>query len=298
MIWGGSTSVTKRFRSTRLISTSSSPTDQITDHAIDFVERNQKQPFFLYLAYNAPHYPLEAPFDLVKKYRNPKRFYDDGLFAIYAAMVEQMDTGIGRVMAALDRLSLAENTLVIFCSDNGPSAEWSSYGLAGADISNGPLREHKFSHHEGGVRVPFIARWPGKIPAGATQAGPAITMDILPTLLDAAKISTSDDHQLHGTSILPLLQGKPFDTDRALFWETRGNGAALQGKWKLVHQYWNEQPFLYDLENDLSEEHDLAAKHPEITAKLLKQHKHWRETHYPNPLSRAKKKSSYAFPTK
>ncbi len=273
-------------------------TDQITDHAIDFVERNQNQPFFLYLAYNAPHYPLEAPFDLVKKYRHPKRFYDDGLFAIYAAMVEQLDTGIGRVMATLDRLSLAENTLVIFCSDNGPSAEWNSYGLAGANISNGPLREHKFSHHEGGVRVPFIARWPGHIPAAATQTGPAITMDIMPTILEAAKISPSADNEVHGKSMLPLLSGQPEESERTLFWENRNNGAVLRGRWKLVHQYWNERPYLYDLDNDLSEEHDLSAEHPKITAELLEQHRRWRETYYPSALGRVTRKSPYAFPSK
>jgi len=278
-------------------------TDQITDHAIDFVERNAEQPFFLYLAYNAPHYPLEAPFELVKKYRKTDRFYDDGLFAIYAAMVEQMDTGIGRVMATLDRLSLAENTLVIFCSDNGPSAETHSYGLDGANISNGPLREQKFSHHEGGVRVPFIARWPGHIPAAKTEKGPAITMDLLPTILEAAKITPSAadyEHpwEIDGKSIMPLLKGRPQESERTLFWENNQNGAVLQGKWKLVHQYWNEQPHLYDLENDLSEQHDLAAEHPELTAKLMELHRQWREKHYQHPGRRTERKDSYYFPSK
>ncbi len=278
-------------------------TDRITDQAIEFVEDQQKgnaldQPFFLYLAYNAPHYPLEAPFELVKKYRKQDRFHDEGLFAIYAAMIEQLDTGIGRVMETLDRLSLADDTLVVFCSDNGPSPESHSYGLAGADISNGPLREHKFSHHEGGMRVPFIARWPGHIPAGATRTGPAITMDIMPTILDATEISPPVGAAMNGTSLLPLLRGESFDTERPLFWENRQNGAVLRGQWKLVHQYWNEQPHLYDLENDLSEEHDLAAEHPKITAELLELHRQWRKANYSNPQSRSSRKSSYSFPSK
>src|SRR5690606_10949180 len=105
-------------------------TDRITDKALEFIQEEQDGPFFLYLAYNAPHYPLEAPASLVYKYT--RKFEEEGLFAIYAAMVEQMDVGIGRILDKLDSLGLAENTLVVFCSDNGPSPELNSYGLPGA----------------------------------------------------------------------------------------------------------------------------------------------------------------------
>src|SRR5215212_4309350 len=164
-------------------------TDQLTDKAVEYLREaaTVERPMFLYLAYNAPHYPLEAPADLVGKYR--RRFPDRGLFALFAAMVDRLDTGIGRVLATLDELKMAANTLVIFTSDNGPSAEITSYGPEGADFSNGPLRGFKFATHEGGIRVPFIARWPGKLPAGAVRDTPAIMMDVLPTLLDAARVT-------------------------------------------------------------------------------------------------------------
>ena len=144
-------------------------TDELATRAIASLRRDaaEAKPFFHYLAFNAPHYPLEAPFELVSKYR--KRFPDRGLFAIYAAMVEHLDTALGRIFAALDELHLAENTLVVFMSDNGPTAELNSYGPEGADFSNGPHRGYKFGTTEGGLRVPFLARWPGKIPAGTVH---------------------------------------------------------------------------------------------------------------------------------
>jgi hypothetical protein len=118
-------------------------TDHITRYALEFIQLQKGNPFFLHVAYNAPHYPLEAPAELVYKYRN--RFRDQGLFAIYAAMIERLDYGVGKILHALDSLGLSENTLVVICSDNGPSAEPRSYGLAGARRSAGPLRDHKFS---------------------------------------------------------------------------------------------------------------------------------------------------------
>ena len=178
-------------------------TDQLAAKAVEFIRRDAaaEKPFFLYLAFNAPHYPLEAPFELVQKYR--RLFPDRGLFALYAAMVERLDTGIGQVLATLDELKLAQNTLVVFTSDNGPSAELNHYGPEGADDSNGPLRGYKVGLTEGGLRVPFLARWPGKIPAGTVSAGPAITMDLLPTLLDAAGVKPAAYSMLKTADYLP-----------------------------------------------------------------------------------------------
>lgn len=271
-------------------------TDRITEKAIGFIEEQQRSPFFLYVAYNAPHYPLEAPAALVYKYRS--RYPKDGLYAIYAAMVEQMDHGIGRILKTLDSLSLSKNTLVVFCADNGPSAEPKSYGLPGARISAGPLRDHKFSTHEGGIRVPFIARWSGKIPAGVVRDDVAIMMDLMPTFLEACGINLPADKksELHGTSILPLLQNKPFRNDRTLHWEDQYNMAVRRGDWKLMHRFYEEKPYLYNIKHDIGEHHNVADKYPKIVAQLQAAHEAWKKQCYPNPIPHTTQRSNYVFP--
>ena len=269
-------------------------TDTLTDQAVAYLRNHPREqgPLFLYLAYNAPHYPLEAPAELVYKYR--RRFPKDGLFAVYAGMVEQMDTGIGRVLATLDELGIAKDTLVVFTSDNGPSAEPNAYGPDGANLSNGPLREYKFSMHEGGIRVPFVARWPGRIPAGTVRHEPVVTMDLMPTFLEAAGVAAKPE--MHGRSALPLLTGGSFHRPEALHWETLHNAGVLRGEWKLVYQYWAKRPFLYRLENDIGEKNDISEKHPEVVKELMALHETWKARHYPNPIPRATSLSSYMFP--
>ena len=271
-------------------------TDLLTAKAIEYLRRDVRadRPLFMYLAYNAPHYPLEAPAELVYKYR--RRFADRGMFAVYAAMVEHMDLAIGRMLTTLDDLKITDNTLVIFTSDNGPSAEPNSYGPDGADFSNGILRGFKFGTHEGGIRVPFIARWPGRLPPGAVRDAPAITMDILPTLMDAAQQKPAPDQEVHGSSILPLLRGETFARQGALHWENQQNAAVLAGDWKLVHRYWLKQPLLYRLTDDPGEDRDLAPQYPEKVSELLALHEQWKARHYPNPVPREMKRSSYIFP--
>jgi arylsulfatase A-like enzyme len=271
-------------------------TDELAAKAVEIIRRDAaaQQPFFLYLAFNAPHYPLEAPFELVSKYR--KRFPDRGLFAIFAAMVDRLDTGIGRVLAALDELKISENTLVVFTSDNGPSAELNAYGPEGADYSNGPLRGYKFGTTEGGTRVPFLARWPGKIPAGAVRPTPAITMDILPTLLAAAQIKPAANHEIHGTSLLPLLRGEPFARNGALHWENQQNYAILDGDWKLIRRAWEKHARLYRPAEDIGEDHDLAAKNPAKVAELTDRHVAWKKRYYPNPIPPVAKRTLGNFP--
>jgi arylsulfatase A-like enzyme len=270
-------------------------TDALTSRAVQYVRDHDRSrgPLFLYLAYNAPHYPLEAPAELISKYR--RRFADRGFFAVYAAMVEQLDTGIGRVLTALEERGLTENTLIVFTSDNGPSAEPPGPGVEAAEASNGPLREYKFSTHEGGLRVPFLAKWPGRIPAGAVRHEVGVTMDLLPTFLAVAGVTPAAGHEIHGTSLLPLLRGEPFSRAGAIHWETSLNAAVLRGDWKLVHQYW-QPPRLYRVAEDIGEERDLAAQHPETVAELLALHDAWRMRHYPNPIPRELKRSNYAFP--
>jgi arylsulfatase A-like enzyme len=271
-------------------------TDALTDVAIEDLKKflDGQHPLFLYLAYNAPHYPLEAPAELVYKYR--RRFPNDGLFAIYAAMVERLDQGIGRVLATLDELKMTDDTIVVFNSDNGPSAEPNAYGPAGADISNGPLREHKFSTHEGGIRVPFIARWPGHFPAGSVRHEAAVTMDLMPTFLEAAQVKDTDKIEQHGQSLLAFLGGGPLKRNVALHWETQQNAATLLGEWKLVQRFWLRQPQLYRISEDTGEDHDLAAQYPEKVRELMRLHEHWKTRYKPKPLPRETTLSHYRFP--
>jgi len=272
-------------------------TDVLTDKAVEYLRAHDRRtgPLFLYLAYNAPHYPLEAPADLIAKYRG--RFRDRGFFAIYAAMVEQLDTGIGRVLAALQELGLADNTLVVFTSDNGPSAEPPGAGPEGAEFSNGPLRGYKFWTHEGGIRVPFLARWPGRIPAGTVRSDVGVTMDLLPTLLEAAAVIPAPDHEIHGISLLPMLRGGSVRRPGPLHWENMYNAAVLDGEWKLVQRFCEPHPFLYRVAEDIGEDHDLAAQYPAKVAELLAKHAEWKSRHYPNPIPRETKFSSYIFPS-
>jgi arylsulfatase A-like enzyme len=271
-------------------------TDQLAAKAVEFIRRDSAagKPFFLYLAFNAPHYPLEAPAELVYKYR--KQFPDRGLFAIYAAMVEQLDTGIGRVLAVLDELKVAENTLVLFTSDNGPTAEANSYGPEGADYSNGPHRGYKFGLTEGGLRVPFLARWPGHIPAGLVSAAPALTMDLMPTLLEAAGLAPLPNQEIHGRSMLSVLRGKKVAARGPLFWENQQNYAVLDGEWKLVRRNWEKGPRLYRPLEDIGEDRNLAAENPQKVAELEALHTAWKAKYYPKPVTPMAKRPLTQFP--
>ena len=183
-------------------------TDRLTDEAIKFIRLNRDKPFFLTLAHWAPHVPLEAKPELVEKY---KRKPGDGLQnnPVYAAMIESLDQSVGKIMLTLDEMNLTENTLVIFHSDNG------GFALA---TSNKPLRGSKGNLYEGGIRVPFIARWPGTIEAGTTSHEPVIGVDLFPTFLEITGISR-DSFKLDGTSILPILEGTEQKLEReAIYW--------------------------------------------------------------------------------
>jgi arylsulfatase A-like enzyme len=270
-------------------------TDKITDHAIDFIDKNRKGPFFLYLAYNAPHWPLEAPQELIDKY---KTVFDNEQFAIYAAMVERMDVGIGRVFDSLREMKIDQNTFVVFMSDNGPTAEGFSgkgYGLQGAKVSAGPLREHKFSTFEGGIRVPAIAWWPGHIANGSFTDKVACTMDIFPTYMDILKADPGTE--LHGASMMPLLKGKNKDIHKVLHWEDALMWAVQKGKWKLVGRFWEPAPYLFDLTNDIGEQTDLASKFPKVVKELTVLHKEWQRKNYPDPFPRQTEgRPAYHFP--
>ncbi len=240
--------------------------DLFTREALDFLRRHRSHPFFLYLAYTTPHannelgqhgleVPTDAPYSKEDWPQNEKNF---------AAMVTRLDADIGKVLALLKQLKLDRNTLVLFSSDNGPHRE------GGQDPtffhSSGPLRGIKRDLYEGGIRVPTIARWPGRIKARSVSDHAGAFWDFLPTAAELAGVSPPPG--LDGISFLPALLGKPQRKHDYLYWEFHERGfsqAVRMGDWKAVRRTGLASPIeLYDLTTDLGEQHDLAAEHPEI----------------------------------
>lgn len=250
-------------------------TDAIADEAVAFLERTSDQPFFCYVPFNAPHYPMHAPRHYVDRFPD---LPDDR--RIMAAMIAAMDDGVGRVLACLDRLGLAEDTIVFFSSDNGPSAESRNW-LDGEEISytggsTGGLRGHKGSLFEGGIRVPSIITWPAGLPRGTTVDQPTLMMDLVPTLLEATGVSGgSQPDEMDGTSVLDALRGSQTPGVRDICWQYETQAAVRRQHWKLVRNpsdRLGEDPQageqLFDLSADHQETTDLAASHPELVESL------------------------------
>ncbi len=242
-------------------------TDMCTQEAITFIKSNKTKPFFLYLAYTNPHSPLIVP--SLGRYADETWNEDN---KTYAAMVTNLDEGIGQVMQTLKDEGLDKDTVVFFCSDNGPRSSDSRRYQDVAEFfdSNGPLRGYKMDFYEGGIRVPAIVRWPGKVAAGVTSDAVWYFADFLPTTAEIAGAKTPD--AIDGISILPTLLGKPQETaDRFLYWELlekKFEQAVRWRNWKAV-RYDMEKTFeLYDLATDVGEQHDVAANHPEVVAHI------------------------------
>jgi arylsulfatase A-like enzyme len=252
-------------------------TDAFAREAVDFVRRHQTRPFFLYLAFNAVHLPLEAtPSTLAEFAAIP-----DERHRTYAAMAWAMDQAVGRVLEALRSSGQEDDTLIFFLSDNGGRPDWTT-------ASNLPLRGVKGTLLEGGIRVPFIVRWSGKIPAGTVYEQPVIQLDIVPTVLAAAGIEISPRDELDGVDLMPYFTGKSESAPHAaLCWRSGSQMAIRQGNWKAV-RYDPSEPGLpeervtptrlYDLEKDGGEEHDLAAAYP---AKVRELEDLWNEWNRP-----------------
>ena len=238
-------------------------TDLITARARRFVEQNASKPFFLEVAYNAAHWPFQEP-DRATRSLNNGAFQGPAdsvpaTRAQYVAMMERADRGVGEILATLDRLGLAANTLVIFTNDNG--GEWLS--------SNAPLFHRKDTLWEGGIRVPLIMRWPGHTRAGVTMARPGITMDLTRTILAATGAPVPPDARLEGEDLLspaPRAAG----AERSLFWRIATAGrqqrAVRRGSWKLLVD--NDDLMLFDVARDVGERTDLAARHPALVREL------------------------------
>lgn len=278
--------------------------DWLTDRAVDFVTRHKDQPFFLYLPHFGVHSPHEAKKELIAKFKD-KPAAGGHHDPTYAAMIASVDESVGRLMATLKELKLEEKTLVIFSADNGGVGGYQAAGIgkANAITDNAPLRGGKGMLYEGGVRVAFMARWPGVIKEGTTSSTPFISVDLFPTLLDVAGVSPPKQ-TLDGKSILPVLKsdGK-LSIDRPLFWHFPGYlgagmntwrttpaGAIRRGDWKLLEFFEDGHLELYNLAKDLGQKNDLATAEPERVKSLHNELIAWRkEVNAPMPTPNREK---------
>jgi arylsulfatase A-like enzyme len=285
-------------------------TDIFTNRAVQFLQRRRDQPFFLHVAYNSIHtlvhevpdrylrkfglkpFPKYDPktmgkyVDYYDKYAQLGAISDEQMRKYYLANLACLDDNIGRLLDALDRLRLTENTLLVFFSDNG--------GTQHGGGNNRPLRATKSTTFEGGIRVPFMMRWPGRLPPGKTYSYRISTLDVLPTCLDAGGIPLQASAALDGQSFLQAVSnGAPSPTEhRPLFWLFRGRWAVLSGDWKLVrcsdpggppaHQILYDgdpadaKPALFNLKTDPSERHDVSQENPAVVEQLTRLFEDWR----------------------
>ncbi len=257
-----------------------------TDKAIEFMEQKKQEPFFLYLSHHSVHIKLEAPEDLVNKYKKKPKPPTGVNNPVYAAMVEHLDTHTGRILKKLDDLDLAERTIVIFFSDNGGLREaYGGYrGKRQIVSTNAPLRDEKGTVYEGGVREPLIVRWPGVVKPGTTCSVPVTSVDFYPTFLEIVGARGDPKHALDGETILPLLRQTGTLERDAIYWHyphyhhSRPAGAIREGDWKLIEFFEAGQLELYNLKRDIGEKNNLAAKMPEKAADLQQKLAKWRKS--------------------
>lgn len=269
--------------------------DVISRKALDFIRRHKDEPFFCYVPFTIPHVEILAPEDSVRPYRgkfpeipflDPKKHYADQPEprAVFAGMINHLDKSVGRIVGLLKELEIDENTILFFTSDNGPQIG------AGTDPqffnAAGELRGFKGDLYEGGIRVPMIVRWPGKIEAGALNDHLWYFPDVMPTLAELAEATDKLPEDIDGISVAPTLLGRSQIAHEALYWEidkvkytaderVRGHlvpgeykQAARMGKWKAVRQSPGEPLELYQLDDDPAEIHDVSMRHPEIVKML------------------------------
>jgi len=267
--------------------------DFLTDRAVEFIEKHRQEPFFLYLPHFAVHSPHEAKEELIAHFK-PKPPVGGHNSPVYAGMIASVDQSVGRVLAQIDHLQLAQRTLVIFTSDNGGVGGYERAGLPSTKgiTDNAPLRGGKGMLYEGGIREPYVFRWKGTI-APASRCDLAInSVDLYPTLLEVAGVPRPAGVVLDGVSYLPLLTGgdSRVFVDRALYWHFPGYlggggpdawrttpaGAIHQGDYKLLEFFEDGHLELYDLKNDLGEEHNLATQRPELAQQLHEKLVAWR----------------------
>ncbi|MBM3883705.1 MAG: N-acetylgalactosamine 6-sulfate sulfatase [Verrucomicrobia bacterium] len=264
--------------------------DDLTDRALEFIESNQRRPFFCYLPYNTPHSPMQVPdrfyqkfaqADLDLRHRNPN-LEDLAFTRVALAMCENIDWNVGRALRRLDELKLTDNTIVVYFSDNGPNSwRW-----------NGGMKGRKGSTDEGGVRSPLLIRWPGRIPAGTRVPQIAGAIDLLPTLAELAGIPVAHRLPLDGRSLKPLLTGSAPDwPDRMIFSHWGGRVSVRTQRYRLDHE-----GKLFDLETDPGQDRDLAKDRPAEAARLAGAVQSWREEMLPG-LAKDDRPFTVGYPT-
>jgi arylsulfatase A-like enzyme len=264
--------------------------DWLTDRSVDFIRRHKDQPFFLYLPHFAVHQPLQAKSDLIAKFKGKPAVGGQGN-PTYAAMIYSVDESVGRVLAVLDELKLADSTVVIFSGDNGGVGGYARDGIKGGEITdNAPLRNGKGSLYEGGVRDDFIVRWPGKVAPGSTCGEPTIHVDFYPTLLEIAGAPAPKDYPLDGESMVPLLRDGNAKLKReAIYqhfpgylgggqgtWRTTPVATIQLGDWKLMEFFEDGRLELYNLHDDIGERNNLARAMPDKAKELHEKMLKWR----------------------
>lgn len=253
-------------------------TDRLTDVVISSLERDHERPFFFYLSYFTPHRPTQAKEEHTRKYaaklssehvqRSPKN----------AGMIHSLDENVGRIMKTLDDLKLADNTLLIFASDNGGN----HYADRPQKTNNAPLRDGKGAVYEGAYRVPLIVRWPGHVPPGVETSEPVSSIDFFPTLQALTGQQPSPD--LDGVDLLPLLLKQQPLNRQALYWHyphyhhggASPHGVIRKGRYRLIERFDGTQAELYDIQNDIGETVNLVYSLPEKTKELLDDLRQWR----------------------
>lgn len=242
-------------------------TDAFAREAVAFIDRHKKDPFFLYLTFNAVHTPMEASDKYLDRF--PK--ISDDRRRHYAAMMSAMDDAIGQVLGKLRDSGLENDTLLLFVSDNG--------GPPVNGSNNGVLRGNKAQTWEGGIRVPFLAQWKGKLPAGTTYDSPVIQLDFAPTALAAAGVAAPADAKFDGVNLLPHWTGENKSAPHErLYWRFGRQMALRQGQYKLVRAQGDETPHVYDLLADVGEQKDLAEAKPELLQSLQSAWDEWNKT--------------------
>lgn len=242
-------------------------TDDLANETIAFMERNKERPFFAYLSFNAVHTPMEARKDDLEKI--PAHL--TGKRRTLAAMTIGMDRAIGRVLDKVKELGLSENTLIVFSNDNGGPSDSNK-------SCNDPLSGTKANHLEGGIRVPFLMSWAGKLKENTTYNKPVSTLDLLPTFVSIGGGDVSKIEGLDGVNLMPYVQGvnkgKPHET---LYWKKEARGAVRHNEWKLI-RFPDRPAELYNIEEDISEVNDLASEKPELVRELYKKLFDWELT--------------------